>query len=269
MIENSNDLYLNKAINYIVENFTKPPNLEEVSKISGFSKFHFHRLFKEFTSETLNQFTRRIRLERAAFILLFDKNRTITDIALSCGFSNSQNFATAFKKHFRITPKAYKENKGCAGIIIPDPAIVAKYNIELIFIDTFSFIYERSFGAYYSSDFLSQRKKTLSNNSDKKYIGLFLDDPTVTTETNCRYDYGFIIDKDIKSQHAVTQSIEANTYIVCTLNKKDIDDIESVQIWKYLYTNWLTRHGYIPATLLFFEIIESNTIKFHIPIKKI
>jgi len=85
----ANNYHLNRAIDYIVENFTLPPNLDEVAKISGFSKFYFHRLFKEYIGETLNQFTMRIRLERAAFFLLFHKDRTITDIALSCGFSNS------------------------------------------------------------------------------------------------------------------------------------------------------------------------------------
>lgn len=269
MLEEQNHLHLNKAINYIVENFTEPPNLEAVSKVSGFSKFHFHRLFKTFTGETLNQFTRRIRLERAAFILLFDKERTITDIALSCGFSNSQNFATAFKKHFHMTPKAYKQNKGCQGVIVHDPDVLARYRVELIFIESFRVAYERRFGAYYSDDFFAQRTKSLSEHPDKRYIGMFLDDPTITLEENCRYDYGYVVDNSVASSHALTQSVEANIYIVLTLEKEELDKIGTVEIWSYLYNNWLPRHGYIPDRLLCFETIDNTHMKFYIPIKKI
>ncbi len=268
MSDISNHLYLNKAINYIVENFTKPPNLDEVSKISGFSKFHFHRLFKEYTGETLNQFTRRIRLERAAFILLFDKERTITDIALSCGFSNSQNFATAFKKHFLSTPKAYKENKGCQGILIHDPNVIEKYTTHLIFIDSFSIAYKRRFGSYYSLDFFKEQDKTLLENPTKEYIGVFWDDPTITQESSCRYDYGYRVEGK-SSYSRTTQTIEANTYIILTYDTKNSVMINRVELWNYLYTNWLPRHGYIPAALFCFETIDANCIKFYVPIKKI
>ncbi len=246
-----------------------PPNLDEVAQLSAFSKFHFHRLFKQFTGETLNQFTKRIRLERAAFILMFHKDRTITDVALSCGFSTSQNFSTAFKKYFNITPKAYKENKGCQGVIVHDPLVVAKYDIELIYIDSFKVVYERNFGTYSNENFNIKRKKVSSKHPNEKCIGIFWDDPTITLGNSCRYDYGYIINSNAEYKEVATQTIEANRYIVLTLNIDNIDTIDSVKIWDYLYTNWLLRHGYIPDTLFCFETIHSNKIQFYIPIKKI
>jgi len=54
--------------------------------------------------ETVNEFVRRVRLERAAIKLTIDTNRSITDIALECGFSSSQNFARCFKSHYGLTP---------------------------------------------------------------------------------------------------------------------------------------------------------------------
>ncbi len=260
-------IHINKAINYIVENFTQPPNLADVAKISGFSKFHFHRLFKEFTGETLNQFIKRIRLERSAFYLYFLKEKTITDVALSCGFSSSQNFASAFKKHFKTTPKQYKQNRVCQGVLINDPEIVAKYKVELIFIDSFYFVYERRFGAYYNTAFDENRAKALDKFSDKIYIGLFLDDPTITDDKKCRYDYGYLSNNSKVSKELKVQNIEANRYIVLSFIK--YEDIDSVKIWTYLFTNWLPRHGYAPNSLMFFESIDKEYIKFHIPIKTV
>ena len=268
-INKKNHLYLNKAINYIIENFTKPPNLDEVSKISGFSKFHFHRIFKEFTGETLKQFTKRIRLERAAFLLVFHKERSITDIALSCGFSSSQNFATAFKKHFDITAKAYKEKKSCQGIRVHDPHTVSKYDIKLIFLNAFKVVYERSFSAYSNDNFKSKRNKILTEYPDKTYVGIFWDDPAITLEESCRYDHGYIIENNVKPKKLATQAIEANTYIVLTLNFDELTKIDSIEIWNFLYSSWLPRHGYMPNTLFCFETIDAGQIKFHIPIQKI
>ena len=272
MIEKHNHLHLNKAINYIIENFTEPPDLDEVSRISGFSKFHFHRLFKKFTGETLNQFTRRIRLERAAFFLVFHKHKTITDVALGCGFSSSQNFATAFKKHFHTTPKAYKKNKSCEGIVVHDPLVVSKYDIRLIFIEGFEVAYERSFCTYSNVNFNAKRNQVLSEHPRKKYIGIFGDDPIITLEDSYIYDYGYIVDSNVsegKTQKLATQHIEANRYAVLTLEIDDVDKINSAEIWDFLYTSWLPRHGYMPDKLFCFESIHSSQIKFHVPIKKI
>ncbi len=201
--------------------------------------------------------------------MLFDKDRTITDIALSCGFSNSQNFATAFKQHFLITPKAYKENKGCQGVMIHDPQEIAKYDIQLIYIDSFQIAYERDFGPYSNANFITQRKKILSNHPDKKYIGIFWDDPTITLSKSCRYDYGYVIDNDKVETEMAIQTVEANRYVILTLDIDNLETFDSVKTWDYLYTNWLLRHGYIPDTLFSFETISANKIQFFIPIKKI
>jgi len=246
-----------------------PPNLDEVAKISGFSKFYFHRLFKEYTGETLNQFTMRIRLERAAFFLLFHKDRTITDIALSCGFSSSQHFAATFKKYFHTTPTAYKRQKVCQGVTIHDPKVVAKYDISILSIDSFKVVYNRNFGSYSNELFNSKRKEILSKYPNEKYIGIFWDDPTISLENSNRYDYGYVLGNKDRADNLEIQTIEANKYIVLSQQIDNLDDIDSIKIWDYLYSNWLSRHGYIPDTLFCFETIEQNQINFYIPIKKL
>ena len=40
--------------------------LEKLAAVAAFSPFHFHRVFAAITGETLSDFIRRIRLERAA-----------------------------------------------------------------------------------------------------------------------------------------------------------------------------------------------------------
>lgn len=59
-----------RAMNFISRNIERDLSLEEIADKVSFSKFHFHRIFKAVTGETVAGFTRRLRLELAANRLL-------------------------------------------------------------------------------------------------------------------------------------------------------------------------------------------------------
>src|SRR5450631_1295715 len=98
---------VNRAIDHVVSNLAQPLRLEEVSKAAGFSPFHFHRVFKAFLGETLNQFVKRQRLERALFLMSHAPQRSLTDLALDCGFSSSSDFSRSFKQHYGLPPSVF------------------------------------------------------------------------------------------------------------------------------------------------------------------
>jgi AraC family transcriptional regulator len=101
---------VNRAIDYIVRNLAEPLRLEEVSKAAGFSAFHFHRVFKSLLGETLNQFVKRLRLERALYLMSHATSRSLTDVALDCGFSSSSDFSRSFKQRYGAAPSAFELN---------------------------------------------------------------------------------------------------------------------------------------------------------------
>ncbi len=92
---------LNKVIDYIEKKLHADITLDDLAQVACFSKYHFHRIFYSFTGEPLYSFVTRLRVERVAALLL-TQNTSITDIALSCGFSDSATFARAFKSRFRL-----------------------------------------------------------------------------------------------------------------------------------------------------------------------
>ncbi len=57
---------LNRVLVYIQENIDSSLTLQTLAGIACFSPFHFHRIFTAFVGETLSEYIRRIRLERAA-----------------------------------------------------------------------------------------------------------------------------------------------------------------------------------------------------------
>jgi AraC family transcriptional regulator len=90
------------------QNVGRPLSLDELSERACFSKFHLLRLFKAITGETIGEFISRIRIEKAAFFLVYNQSAPITAIALDCGFSSSQNFAKAFRLYYGTTPRDFR-----------------------------------------------------------------------------------------------------------------------------------------------------------------
>ncbi|MFC1569922.1 GyrI-like domain-containing protein [bacterium] len=103
---------MNRVLDYIETRLDQSMTLNELSEIAHFSPFHFHRLFSAFVGEPLNQFITRIRVEKAASMLVASPQKTITEVALDCGFSGSAVFSRSFRDVFHMTPTDWR-NGGC------------------------------------------------------------------------------------------------------------------------------------------------------------
>ena len=86
---------VNRAIDYILHNLEHPLKLEVVAKAACFSPFHFHRIFRSLLGETLSQFVKRLRLERALSMLSRGSRRSLTDIALEACVAGAIDLAHA------------------------------------------------------------------------------------------------------------------------------------------------------------------------------
>ena len=95
---------LNRVIDYIHAHLGEDLSVARLADVASFSKYHFHRIFRTFLGETVNEYVRRIRIEKAVRMLTLDHDKSILEIALDCGFSSSQNFSKTFKSYFGVTP---------------------------------------------------------------------------------------------------------------------------------------------------------------------
>lgn len=99
---------INRVFEFIDENLESDLSLNAVSEIAFFSPFHFHRVFKFVTGETLNEYVTRRRIEKSALDLLH-KNITTTGIAHKYGFSDNSSYSRTFKKYFGVSPTVFKK----------------------------------------------------------------------------------------------------------------------------------------------------------------
>lgn len=98
---------VNLAIDLVVGRLGKPLRLNEVARAAGLSPFHFHRVFQAMVGETLAEFVKRIRLERALFMMAHSRRMSLTAIALACGFSSSSDFSRCFKSRYGSAPSSF------------------------------------------------------------------------------------------------------------------------------------------------------------------
>jgi len=99
---------LNSVFEYIDSHLTEKLTLEELTKVVHYSKFHFERIFKVFTSKSFYQFLKERRIHYAEPMLLNPKLTTI-EVALNSGFGSVGAFNRAFKEIKHCTPSEFRK----------------------------------------------------------------------------------------------------------------------------------------------------------------
>ncbi|MDF2610473.1 MAG: hypothetical protein K0R92_1947 [Lachnospiraceae bacterium] len=100
----------NNLITYIDNHYMEDLALESMAKSIGFSKYHFSRIFKQYTNFTFWEYLcyRRIK---AAEEFLANPDLSITEIALQSGFPSIPTFNRLFKYYKKCTPSEYRAKK--------------------------------------------------------------------------------------------------------------------------------------------------------------
>ena len=219
MKKTTKDEYLQsiyKVIYYIEQNYKDDLTLEELSKVAGFSKYHFHRIFSSITGENLSDYLRRVRLSSTT--MKFKTNLNITQIAQTSGYETNASFSKAFKNHFGVTPKEFSKNaKKRRGNKMLEPKIVE--------IEPFEVLYVRKTGGYMRSadeawkamvEFVNENQ--LFEKAIARY-GISHDNPKVIEEHNLRYDACLELDKSVEPKGEVASKQIAGGKYALFMNK--------------------------------------------------
>ncbi len=173
-----------KVLHYIDEHYGDNLTLDELSAVAGFSKYHFHRIFKSVMQINVADHVRNIRLQNA--VTKFKTDMNITQIALESGYETSSSFSKAFKKRFGTAPSGLAKRVNIKGKTMLTPKIVEMEPIDVLFV--------RKTGEYMSSadsawksmvEFIT--KHDLFEKVSVRY-GISYDNPNVIEAQNLRYD---------------------------------------------------------------------------------
>lgn len=99
-----------RVLDHIDRHLDGDLDLESVSGVAAFSKFHFHRQFKATFGLSLHRYVQLARLRRASKQLADGQGESVTDIALDAGYETPDAFARAFRQRFRQSPSSFRKS---------------------------------------------------------------------------------------------------------------------------------------------------------------
>jgi len=103
-------VHVQRGLDFIEARLDDDLDAGEVARAAGISQWHFQRIFKALTNDTLKAYIRSRRFA-AALDALATSNARILDIALAAGFETHESFTRAFKMAFGVTPDGYRLGK--------------------------------------------------------------------------------------------------------------------------------------------------------------
>jgi AraC family transcriptional regulator len=99
-----------RVTEYILSHLSEKFALRDLAEQTGFSPYHFARLFRQTTGESPHQFVLAQRIQQAQH-LLRETDLPPAYIALECGFANQSHLTRQFKRQVGLTPHAYRRDR--------------------------------------------------------------------------------------------------------------------------------------------------------------
>lgn len=126
-----------RVLDYIEAHLDDYLDLETVSGVAAFSKYHFHRQFKAVFGLSVHRYIQLARLRRAARQLADGEMESITEAAAEAGYSAPDAFARAFRRNFGQTPSSFIQSPGWeAWLAATRPLNIARSKLMNIVFDT-------------------------------------------------------------------------------------------------------------------------------------
>jgi len=270
------DYRIDKAIAYIYAHLAEPLDLEHMARAAEFSPYHFHRIFTALCGENPQDFVNRLRLERAANLLVKSPALAITEVAYASGFSSPSAFARSFKKYFgipareyvresrrqswRCRPPAWVATRPRPGRQPPDePAAPRLMDIHMQTMPSVRLAYFSARSGY-SPETIRRVWQRLLHWAGAhglpagagRLVAISFDDPEITPPAKCRYDACLIVPDDFAV--AAPASLFEYPAQLCAVLRLNCDAEEIQPVYRLLYRDWLPGSGYLLADLPPFEI---------------
>ncbi len=288
---------IEKCIEFIEDHIKEDITIEEIANQSGYSLYHFCRVFSLCKGISVMEYMRGRRLALAT-TELFNK-RKIIDIAFDYGFETPSGFAKAFRKAYGYSPTQYmmrlaqyadtKTTFEMGGyimepVIVKRPAFkVAGYGIKT---NITRITYTKDIASYwnnYEGENLESKMYRILNPAKHGEVGLCV---PLSEDGNVIYLLGVIVDDFSRAEKdMLTVEVPEAEYAVFTTapvdTSNDEEQIEFAEIiastWKYIFEDWFKDSEYIyDESKIDFEFYDERchhrkdtVMDIYIPIKKV
>lgn len=105
------DSCVERAVQLMEQRMSRPLSIDEIARRLGMGRRNLERAFKNAVAMSPANYSRHLRLEHAKW-LLENTRRSVTQIALECGFSDASHFTRAFKAGLGYRPRDHRQSAG-------------------------------------------------------------------------------------------------------------------------------------------------------------
>ncbi|MDF2542490.1 MAG: AraC family transcriptional regulator [Herbinix sp.] len=256
---------MQNVINYCENNLYNEITMNELSEMSGYSIYHFCRLFQKVIGCGPMEYIRKRRLSNAAIEISFG-HRYIKDIGFTWGFNSHENFVRAFKNQFGISPIQYRETKNSLNLFHKFD-VIKEHSFENFGISP-RFVSKPSFklaGFRCRTSFHNNANKIDAPQHWNKYHACKLYDKIgKKIDPALRWDIGMLTDHDANSgdisyvigvqvddfndinDECVRITIPSAQYAVFNTPPADSDSFVKAihKTWEYIYQVWFPQTGF-------------------------
>ncbi|MCU0803304.1 MAG: AraC family transcriptional regulator [Rhodobacteraceae bacterium] len=196
---NDSERRILRVIDHIHDNPAGDLSLDALADVAAMSRFHWHRVFRALTGETVAQCVRRMRLHRAA-IALVQGDDPLPKIALAVGYADVTTFTRAFSESYGTAPAAFRAR----GELRPTPRLnpmkgKLMYPVEIRTLPARTLVATEHQGPYHEINraferlFATLAARHLIGHTGHM-VGVFLHDPSVTPPADLRSYAGAVVD---------------------------------------------------------------------------
>ena len=112
LLSRSDKEFLNKVVTFVIKRVGQSDaSIESLASDMCITRGYLNRKLKTITGMTTQQYVQRIRMEQARLVLEGQKEVSISELAMQCGFEDATSFTRAFRRVFGKTPSQYREDR--------------------------------------------------------------------------------------------------------------------------------------------------------------
>lgn len=242
---------LDAVTDYIYAHLDDDLSLDRLADVSGFSPYHWHRIYRAVRGETAAQTVRRLRLERAA-TMLAQNAWPLERIARRAGFTSADAFSRAFQRAYDRTPGRFRSDRaggpnGTGGsrrpAVIPDAESPTPYPVRVEERPERRLAVAEHRGSYMGIGRAFARVVDRMG-LRKPMVAIYEDDPDAVPEAALRAVAGAVVGPEAEvPEDLETRVVPAGRYAVMRYTGP-YSSMHAAYLW--LYGQWLPTSGHEP-----------------------
>jgi AraC family transcriptional regulator len=101
---------MQRVLDHIDRHLDEDLDLNTLSSIAAYSKYHFHRQFTAIFGLSVHRYIQLARMKRASYWLAYGDAQSVTDMAMDSGYDAPDAFARAFRQRFGQSPSSFRKS---------------------------------------------------------------------------------------------------------------------------------------------------------------